>query len=731
MSPENSYLDSVSAQKPESFDEEHFVPVKNARMKKTLPFLLILLLITVSAAIIINKKTTLPDMTDWDESQVQSWIDRTHKNTKLEAVFDLKIPAGHYVSQSIEKGEKISKKTPLTIYLSSGPDPNEAISVPDLRSLSLAQLKEWIETNKLTNTVIRYESHSSLPKDQLIDFEFVDGSAQSFMRKNRLNIYISNGQKEAQTVVSLPDFIGKNVSEVLSWAEKNKVQVIINRVFNATVANNVVVSQSIAKETKMNISDELIVEISRGKEIIVPDFQTFSRQEAQELASLLGLKVFFKYVDSESAEESVISQSEAPQTSVDESQIVTLHLSKKLTRHLVPDFIGLSVQEAKELAQLLNIKLFVKNSPNNGETKIISQSHGKDLMISEDTVVTLEVDPNSLLIKVPDFFNMSRIDAEILAENIGLKLSFTEHNATTKANNTVIGQSVGATERVNKGTVIKLDVIVNSGVYVPDLTTMGKNEVEVWAQKNGVSVKIYDKYSETHARGTLFDPSIKNKVLLKNEPVVIYYSLGRLHVPDFLGKSKEEVINWADDVNLKGAKIRTKFNLDYSSNKPRGSITYQSHFNETIALDKELTFNVSAVQNQGVQVPDFSGYSMSSFISWCQQNSILYSLTPRYSDVHAKDTVFDLSHKNTYLSKDSIITASQSLGKVYIPDFTGKLKSEVTLWLNDVNTKGANIKVTYTTQASTDPKDTVLSQTLKDAFADLSSNVQITLSDGP
>ncbi len=44
MLPENSYLDSVSAQKPESFDEEHFVPVKNARMKKALPFLLILLI---------------------------------------------------------------------------------------------------------------------------------------------------------------------------------------------------------------------------------------------------------------------------------------------------------------------------------------------------------------------------------------------------------------------------------------------------------------------------------------------------------------------------------------------------------------------------------------------------------------------------------------------------------------------------------------------------------------
>lgn len=731
MSHENSFLDAIGAQKPESFEEEHFIPVKNVRIKKSLPVIIFLLFISLVVWLYINKKTELPDMTNWTEEQIHTWVDKYHENTQIEKTFNLDVPLGRYVSQSIKKGEKIPKETPLTIYVSSGPDPNESITFPDIRTLSLTQLKEWIEMNKLMNTTIKYETHSSLPKDQIIDYEFVDGSAQAFLRKNRLNIYVSNGQKDLQTVITLPDFKGKSVSEVQSWAEKNQVTVRINSVFDATATRNTVISQSIAKETKMNISDELVIDISRGKEIIVPDFQTFTRQEAQELATLLGLKVFFKYVDSESDEEIVIQQSDAPLTSVDETQIITLNLSKKLTRHTVPDFKGLSVQEAKELAQLLSIKVFVKHTSNQMEGKIISQSHDQNLLISEDTIVTLEIDPESIMVQVPDFYNMNRIDAEVLADNLGLKVTIKEHNGTTKPNNTVIGQNMKAKDRVAKGTVIILDVITNLGVKVPDLTTYSKNDAEIWAQKNGVTIKFYEKYSETYARGSLFDPSVKNKILLKNEQVVIYYSLGKLHVPDFMGKSKEDVLNWVDDVNLKGANITAKFNLDYSSTQTRGSITYQSHYNEVVPLDKLLTFNVSAVQNQGVQVPNFEGLTSTAFINWCQQNNILYNLTTRYSDSFAKDTVFGQSLTNTYLTKDSILKAYQSLGKVFIPDFTGKPKSEVTLWLNEVNAKGANIQVTYTTEVSTETKDTVTSQSLLETYVNLNSTLQITLSAGP
>lgn len=168
----------------------------------------------------------------------------------------------------------------------------------------------------------------------------------------------------------------------------------------------------------------------------------------------LASKVFFKYVDSESDEEIVIQQSDAPLTSVDETQIITLNLSKKLTRHTVPDFKGLSVQEAKELAQLLSIKVFVKHTSNQMEGKIISQSHDQNLLISEDTVRTLEIDPESIMVQVPDFYNMNRIDAEVLADNLGLKVTIKEHNGTTKPNNTVIGQNMKAKNRVAKGTVI-------------------------------------------------------------------------------------------------------------------------------------------------------------------------------------------------------------------------------------------------------------------------------------
>lgn len=730
MSNDKSYLETLDLQKPESFEDEIFVPVKSNLLKKAVIFSSILMILILAMLLILNQKTTVPDMTGWTTEQVEAWSEKNHKNIELISTFNNEIQSGYLVSQSIAAGEKIASKTPLIITISNGADPNETVMVPNLRQISVDEIKKWIEDNKLSNTVIRYENHGTIPDGQLIDYEFVDGSTSSFLRKNRLNIYVSSGEKGNSAVVTLPDFSGKNSAEAHNWGVKNGVTVTIKNVFNETVPRNNIISQSVLKDSKMKVTDVLIIEVSRGKEIVVPDFYAYTRQEANDLAGLLGLKVFFKYENADLKEEIVYNQSVSPLDSVDETEIVTLYISKKMTDQSVPDFIGLTEQEAKSLAQLMNVKIFIKNSTSSSEGIIKNQSHLKDEMVSENTIIYLEVDSDSTLLTVPDFSNMRKVDAEVIAENMGLKIIFNEFNATVASHNTVVGQSIKASEKVLKGATIKLDLIVNSGITVPNFENYTKNEVEIWAQKQNVTLKLLEMYSEEIPRGRLFGFTKKNKVLLKNEPLVVYYSLGRLNVPDFVGKSKEEVVQWMDDVNQKGASITVKFSLDYHSTKPRGAITFQSNYNDVVDLNKELTFHVSAVENHGVQVPVFKGLNVTALTSWCQQNGILYNLTDQYNDVYEKDIIFDQNYNNSYISKEGILNASRSLGKVYIPSFVGKTKEDVHSWINEANLKGADIQVIFSEQSSAEPKGTVILQSVVETYVKTKSTLEITLSNG-
>lgn len=746
--PKPSYLETLAVHKPESFEPEVFTPAKRPLGRWLLLGCGLLLMLSVAAYVVWGQRISVPDMSGWRQEQVQSWSKNSHITLELTPRFDGAVPKGQVISQSPSAGTKVPRSQRIVVQISEGADPEAVIPVPDFKAMTAAQLQAWISDNQLTNTTLRYESHETIPKDQLINFEFVDGDATRFLRKHRLNLYLSRGNAKDQAVVPVPDFIGKNQYELESWAQKHSITLQISTVFSDFAPRGQVVKQALPKDAKLNTADPFAVSVSRGRQILVPDFFGYTRQEASELATLMGLKVFFKYVQDDSyvgnqkgatqeqsaqerdRQERVSQQSISAGSAVDDSQIVVLSIDKASSRQMVPDFRGLTEQEAKALAQLMDLKVWLKNGSTGDQGTIAKQSHPANTQIDKGTVITLEVDGDSTRVSVPSFDQMNRIDAEIQAKNLGLVPVFKEVSHLGAAHNTVIGQSIPKSQSVAKGTSIRLDIGVNANVFVPDLTQLTRTEAELWASKQQVSLKWIERYHDKQPRGKLYDVSVKNRMLLTGEVIVIYYALGPLHVPDFVGKSKQEVQGWIDSVNDKGAEVTARFSLDYQSQQSRGTITTQSHYNESIPLNQELRFNVSALENKGLLVPDFNGLAASQLIAWCQQNNVLYSLAPVYSDTAPKDTLFGLNFASSYLSKDTVLRANQSLGKVFVPSFVGQSKQEVLSWLDEVNQRGGAIKVTFKAEDAADAVDTVLTQSTAKAFLPIGSSLQIGLSSG-
>lgn len=730
MSEQKSFLDDLANAKPESFKEEVFVSTKRNYKK----FIIIIGAIFLTLIILfLLRRTTdvvLPDMTGWQLEKIQSWVKKNHENTTFTGVYTLEYPVNTFISGDVPVGQKIAKGHSLAITYSLGGDPIEPIDLVNFKALTLQEVKAWIDENKLTGITIKYENSEVVPKDAVISYEIIDGTAETFLRKNRITLYISKGNQSTTDPFAMPDFMGKSEGEVIQWADEQQIEVIINKTFNPSVEFGKVFKQSIKKETKITQKDTVTISLSLGAPIEVPDFTGFSRTEASELAALYGLSVFFKHQVSGLTLDSVISQDISAGSEIDKTQIVTLNIAKETLMISIPNFIGLTTTEATSLASLSDIKTFIKTKSSTEKVgTVISQSFESGKSIQQDQLLTLFVSSGQLI--VPNFIGLTKNEATIAAELNALTLLFNETKTTVAPNNSVLSQSIVADTVVEADASIILEISVNTGVIGKDLTSMNKETATLWATQNNVSLIIIDQYSETHVIGTLYGQTYLNEIVPNTESMTIYHSLGRVGVVNFVGKTKLDIINWQNEVNSKGANITLSFASENNTTQTMGTITNQSVKSDLIKLNETITVWVSTTDS-GIKIPNLDNLDEAAFKLWCSNNSILYIIMDTYSNHYGVGKVFNQNYVHTYLPKGEFLRIYRSLGKVVIGDFTNQTKAAVLSWQKQANALNAYITIEFSEAYSdTIVKGNILDQSIKNSEISMDETITITVSLGP
>jgi beta-lactam-binding protein with PASTA domain len=732
MERRKSFLEDISEEKPESFQEEIFVPARRSPGRFIAAAVAILLVFAIALLFVQLNGVIVPDMSAWQLEDVQAWSSREHDNTVLNGIYNMEIAADHIISQDIEPGEKIGKSKVLTVTYSLGADPEETIALPDIKNMKLSELKAWIADNQMAGITVKYETSGVIPKDEVINYEFIDGSAEVFLRKNRMVIYVSSGNEDLDGTVSMPDFYGKSKADVLQWEKDNQMDVTLHEVFNQDIEYGKIFDQNIKKDTKITRKDSVEISISRGKSIQVPDFTGMSRSEASELAALYGISVFFRLKVSKAEIDTVISQDLAAGMEIDQKQILTLQLAKEEGKVIVPDFTGLTGAEAKSLAGIYGIKVFLRGSDEAGEQGvIISQSIASGKKIDEDQMITLVLKGDKEVVIIPDFEGMSKSEAEVLAKNLNIPLSYYEIETTQASNQTVIGQNIKAKTQVDAGKTILLSVAVNSGIRAGKISEMTLDGAKAWAMQNGITLNIIDCYSRDYSAGRLYDQDCDaGDFIPSGKLLTVYHSLGLVMADNFIGKTKSEIIKWKNEVNQKGAGIRLTFIPDMDTTKAKGIITNQSILEELIDLDQVIWVWVSATDN-GVLIKNFEGIAPEDFKLWCDINAVPYVINECYSDAYEEGMLYGQNYLDTYLPKGENLKINLSLGKVFVKDFSGMRKSEVIEWQKEVNKKGANIEIVFTEWYSFDiERGKIMNQTLRDQEVDLNSTITVTVSLG-
>ena len=235
--------------------------------------------------------------------------------------------ADQIISQNKKEGSKIKKDSTLIFEVSKGADPDEKIDFPDIKSMTLDEINDWISKNKLSKVKVNTVYSDTVEKDQVISFDLKSVNENNFTRGTNLTISVSKGPQPAGEV-TVDDFVKKEVSSAETWAKSKKVELEIVEVYHDTIATGLVVSQSIESGKTMKQGDTLTLTVSKGKAVKVPQLVGYTKDQLEAWAANKenAVSIVKKEVYSDAPAGSVISQSIKAGSQVDSGTVLELSL---------------------------------------------------------------------------------------------------------------------------------------------------------------------------------------------------------------------------------------------------------------------------------------------------------------------------------------------------------------------------------------------------------------------
>ncbi|MCJ1977853.1 PASTA domain-containing protein [Lactococcus paracarnosus] len=240
-------------------------------------------LVVASICLFYYKQThvTLPDFTNKPVSKAQSWADDNQVKLEIDRVYKLDKKVNTIIKQA-DKNKSIAKKKGTKLIVSLGADPKVKIKLPDFSTRSVDQARDFIKKNKLENTVIEMGYSDTVAKGGYLKQVFANASLTSdnFKREDNLTLHYSKGKEPITKNIVVPDFSSQTKDQINSWSKDKGVKVEIQEEASNTIEVGKVISQSVGKLEKISKADTIIIKLSAGKPILVPDYAKFTFEEA-------------------------------------------------------------------------------------------------------------------------------------------------------------------------------------------------------------------------------------------------------------------------------------------------------------------------------------------------------------------------------------------------------------------------------------------------------------------
>ncbi|MCI5880210.1 MAG: PASTA domain-containing protein [Bacillales bacterium] len=390
--------------------------------------------------------------------------------------------------------------------------------------------------------------------------------------KNALNIFSSlafisfitftvldyNNIIKIKKMDTLPNFINKNIADVVVYADEKKLDIDYSYEYSDNVEEGKIISQDVLPGTILKKIDKVSFVVSGGpnydKEIILTNFEGTKIDELIDFISknyLNNVNIIYE-INNEIERDIIISQSVKGNTK--RSSLITVKVSLGSKDSLSP----ISLEDLRD-KKLFDATLYLKRNGISYELKYeFSDTINKDHIISTDpssgevtplfSKVILTVSKGKS-ITVPNLKDMEMKDIVSWASENNVKLSFNEeYHKDIK-----LGQIISVSEKENniiaEGTNI---TITTSKGPLRLINTHNLTEFKTWADKYKVDYSIKYEYSDTVSKGTIIKYSIEiDSIIDFDNSITVTVSNGKsITVPNFVGMSKYNITTTCKNLGL-------------------------------------------------------------------------------------------------------------------------------------------------------------------------------------
>lgn len=424
------------------------------------------------------------DLTSKTVNEALKWASENKIELVEVSEFSDTVEENTVMSQSVEPNTLIKDVKTIEIISSNGPNPESKIDLPDMIGWDVDKVVKEIKKHKLTNVVIDFE-FSTIERDTL----FEQSKSGKIHRNEELKLKFSLGNEEDLLPVELINLSKKDEFDATLWLKRNGIKYEIKYEFSDTIKKGQVISTTPKKGTIINQKEQsVILIISKGPKIIVPDFEKMTLDEIAEWAIKYNINITYSSeYDSKIKKGKIIRISHKKGDVIEENSTLYITTSKGTLRMI--DYNENDLTKIRTFANTYKINL-VENeeySDSIEQGKIIRVSHKKGDIINNGDTIEVVISMGSS-IEVPDFTGMKLSEAQSLCKSKNLDCTIT-YIKSNKNKNTVVGQNKRAGSEVIHGTNVVLSVSNGIAPSTGGGSSSNNGGNSSWGGNNGGSNK--------------------------------------------------------------------------------------------------------------------------------------------------------------------------------------------------------------------------------------------------
>lgn len=395
---------------------------------------------------IITSSNTVIDLNGKSVVDAIKWANKNKLKIVQEYEFSDMVPEYQIISQSVKVGTNLNDIDEIILSISEGPNPYKEIIVPSMLTWDSERVINFVKSNYLSNVVVEF-----VESDQVRDTVIEQSVSGNIKRNDELKLVFSYGDEGIPEEVNLIDFTSMSKFEIEFFMKQHKINYSFEEDFSSKIKKGYGVSQSVEPGV-ININDNIvIVTISKGPKIVIPELKNMSVTELTDWAVSNKLKLEFidKYDDSVKVG-NVVSIDKEKDDVVEQGTTIKVTLS--LGSLKMPDFSD--VNKFYTWADKYEIKYEVRHEFNDDVPagEVISYSYKKGAVIKNDEAIVVVISDGTKK-EVPKLSGLTKKQAISKLEDADLKYNFIYRNSTTEKDK-VIAQSISAGSEVSSGTTI-------------------------------------------------------------------------------------------------------------------------------------------------------------------------------------------------------------------------------------------------------------------------------------